>query len=198
MQSITASHTLSGNLIHCRSNNLPHTHRMISGCRACLVNRMSDTNKKASSRKGKTLKQYNLSFKKEVIAYAEIYGNRPASRRFSVDERSVREWRATKSNIEGLLRTTATAKQRCRLGGGGRKPLSPKLEEVMLEFIESRRSQGLRLSCKLIMKKAEVAHLRIKENNLVDGGDFKASRGWLYRFMKRNGLSLRRRTSIAH
>ena len=170
---------------------------MTFGCRACTVERMSDTNKKASSHKGKTLKKYNLSFKKEVIAYAEMNGNRPASRRFSVNERSVREWRAKKSNIEGLLRTTAKAKQRCKLGGGGRKPLSPKLEQVMLEFVESRRSRGLRLSCKLIMKKAEVAHLRMTENNPVDGGDFRASRGWLYRFMKRNGLSLRRKTSIA-
>ena len=35
------------------------------------------------------------------------------------------------------------------------------------------------------------------ENNLVDGEDFKASRGWLRKFMKRNGLSLRRKTSVA-
>ena len=35
------------------------------------------------------------------------------------------------------------------------------------------------------------------ENKLVDGDDFKASRGWLCRFMEWNGLSLRRKTSIA-
>ena len=35
------------------------------------------------------------------------------------------------------------------------------------------------------------------ENNLVDNDDFKASRGWLEKFMKRNGLSLRRKTSVA-
>ena len=155
---------------------------MILDYRACLVERMSDTNKEVISHKGKTLK-YNLSFKKEVIAYAEINGNPPASRRFSVDERRIREWRATKSNIEGLLGTAAKAKQRSRLGGG-RKPLSAKLEGVMLEWIESRRSQGLRVSCKLIMKKAEITHRDMTENNLVDGDDFKASRGWLCRFMK--------------
>ena len=158
---------------------------------------MSDTNKEAISHKGKTLKKYNLSFKKEVIAYAEINGNRPASTRLLVDERRIREWRATKSNIEGMLGTTAKAKQTSRLGGGGRKPLSAKLEDVMLEWIESRRSRGLRVSCKLIKKKAEITHGHMTENNLVDVGDFKASRGWLCRFMKRNGLSLRRKTSIA-
>ena len=67
----------------------------------------------------------------------------------------------------------------------------------MLEWIENRRSRGLRVSCKLIMKKAEITHRDMTENNLVDGDDFKASRGWLCRFMKRNGLSLRRKTSIA-
>lgn len=97
-----------------------HAHRMTLDCRACLVERRSDTNKEAISHKGKTLKKYNLSFKKEVIAYAEINGNRPASRPFSVDERRMREWRATKINIEGVLGTAAKAKQRCRLGGGGR------------------------------------------------------------------------------
>lgn len=158
---------------------------------------MSDTNKEAISHKGKTLKKYNLSFKKEVIAYDEINGNRSASRRFSVDERRIREWRAIMSNIEGLLGTTAKAKQRSRLGGGGRKPLSAKLEEVMLKWIESRRSRGLRVSCKVIMKKAEITHRDMTENNLVDGDDFKASRGRLCRFMKRNGLSMRGKTSIA-
>ena len=117
---------------------------MIFDCRVCLVERMSDANTEAISHKGKTLKKCNLSFKKEVIAYAEING-KPASRQFSVEERRIREWRATKSNIEGLLRTTAKAKQRSRLRGGGRKPLSAKLEQVMLEWIESRRSRGLSL-----------------------------------------------------
>ena len=52
---------------------------------------MSDTNKEAISHKGNTLKKYNLSFKKEVFAYAEINGNLSASRRFTVDERRIWE-----------------------------------------------------------------------------------------------------------
>ena len=47
------------------------------------------------------------------------------------------------------------------------------------------------------MKKAEITHHDMTENNIADGGDFSASRGLLCRFMKRNGLSLRRKTSIA-
>ena len=67
----------------------------------------------------------------------------------------------------------------------------------MLEWIESRRARGLRVSCKLIMKKAEITYRDMTENNLVSGEDFKGSRGWLRKFMKRNGLSLRRKTSVA-
>ena len=67
----------------------------------------------------------------------------------------------------------------------------------MLEWIENRRARGLRVSCKLIMKKAEVPYRDKAENNLVDNDDFKASRGWLQKFMKRNGLFLRRKTSVA-
>ena len=37
----------------------------------------------------------------------------------------------------------------------------------------------------------------MKESNKVDAEDFKASRGWLSQFMKRNGLSLKRKTSVA-
>ena len=102
-------------------------------------------------------------------------------KRFSIDEKRVREWRAKKSNIEGLVRSTK-GKQRSRLSGGGRKPLSAKLEELMLEWIENRRARGLRVSCKLIMKKVEVTYRDTTKNNLVDNDDFKASRGWLEKF----------------
>ncbi|PFX15674.1 Pogo transposable element with KRAB domain [Stylophora pistillata] len=144
---------------------------------------------------GKKIQKYSLAFKKEVIAYAEARGNRPASKRFSIDEKRVREWRAKKSNIEGLLGSTK-GKQRSRLSGGGRKPLSAKLEELLLEWIEKGRARGLRVSCKLIMKKAEATYHDMTENNLVDNDDFKASRGWLENFMKRNRLSLRRKTYV--
>ena len=84
---------------------------------------MADAKNDAISHKGKKIQKYSLSFKKEVIAYAEARENRPASKRFSIDEKRVREWQAKKSNIEGLLGSTK-GKQWSRLSGGGRKPLS--------------------------------------------------------------------------
>lgn len=157
---------------------------------------MADLIKDKVSHKGRKIQKYSLEFKKDVIAYAEKSGNRPASKQFSVDERRIREWRAKMIDIEGLL-ATKKGKSRSRLSGGGRKPLSSKLEEVVLEWIKNRRACGLSVSCKLIMKKAEVTYHEMMENNLVNNDSFKASRGWVCKFMRRNGLSLRRKTSVS-
>ena len=51
----------------------------------------------------KKKQNYSLTVKKQAIVYAELHGNRPASRRFQVDERRIREWRTKKSDIEGVL-----------------------------------------------------------------------------------------------
>lgn len=157
---------------------------------------MADLIKDQISHKGKRIQKYSLEVKKEVITYAEVHGNRPASRKFQVDERRIREWRAKKREIEGLV-GTEKGKKRSKLGGGGRKPFSSKLEKVLLEWIDSRQAGGLRVSCKLIVEKAEIIYSDMKESNHVDE-DFKASRGWLSRFMKRNCLSLRRKPPVVH
>ena len=158
---------------------------------------MEPLNKDDISHKGKVIKKYSLDFKKQVIAHAEAHGNRPASRHFKVDERRIREWRSKKSEIVQLV-SSKKGKERSKLSGGGRKPLSIKLEETLVQWIDSRRASGLRVSCKLIMKKAEITYRSIKTGNNEDFEEFKASRGWLTRFMKRNGLSLRRKTPVAH
>ena len=106
------------------------------------------------------------------------------------------KWRANKINILTLLETRK-GKGKSRLNGAGKKPLSTKMEEVLLEWIDNRHARSLRLSCKLIMKKTEIVYRDItRESNTVTE-DFKVSRGWLCRFLKRNGLALRRKTSVA-
>ena len=105
---------------------------------------MADLNEDKISHKGRKRHKYSPEVKKQAIAYAEIYGNRPASRHFQVDERRIREWRGKKIQNEGVLATRGNkGKQRSRLCGAGRKPLGTKLEEVLMEWVESRRSRGL-------------------------------------------------------
>ena len=49
------------------------------------------------------------------------------------------------------------------------------------------------------MKKAEVKYkeLAVERHEELDLEGFKASRGWLQKFMKRNSLSFQRKTSVA-
>jgi len=53
----------------------------------------------------------------------------------------------------------------------------------------------LRVSRKLIMRKAKAMHDEKAGEDTVAKNSFQASRGWLEKFMKRNCLSLRRRTT---
>ena len=65
-----------------------------------------------------------------------------------------------------------------------------------MEWIESRRSHSPRVTGKLIMKKAQVTFNNMNQNDMSDI-DFKASRGWLTKFLKTNGISFRRKSSAA-
>ena len=89
-------------------------------------------------------------------------------------------------------------KLRKRLDGGGAKPLSTNLEERIMDWIAFRRSKGLRVSRKLVMKKAQLTYQEMSPNeDRAENVEFKASRGWLDNIMRRNNLSLRRKTSVA-
>ena len=149
----------------------------------------------SSSHKGKKVR----SFKLRAIAHAEVHGNRSAARKYNVDERRVREWRAKKESISSLNLTDGE-KKRKRVNDGGRKPQFQAVDEIVLDWISNRRERGLRVSRKLIMKKAQVVYNEMKLGetaNTANEEEFKASTGWLKNFMRRNHLSLRRKTSIA-
>ena len=148
------------------------------------------------SHKGKRVRAYSAAFKLDVLAYAQDNSNRAAARKFDVDERRVREWKKNKIEITALA-NRKNGKTRKRLDGAGPKPLSTELEEIILNWIHNRRSQGLRVSRKLIKKKAQITYRGMNGIEIAEADEFKASDGWLTRFMRRNGLSLRRKTSVA-
>ena len=104
---------------------------------------------------------------------------------------------AREKSIEKTVKSKkAKGCQRKRVAEGGRKPFSEELDETILEWVHERRSKGLQVSRKLIMKKAEVLYDDMVKNGKPNK-PFKASTGWLREFMKRYGLSLRRKTSMA-
>ena len=153
---------------------------------------MAETNMEdLSSHKGKKLKSYNIQFKLDAMKFAEENSNHSASRKFGVAVKRIREWRGNKDQLEKLRQCSNGAK-RFRLDGAGEKPLAPEMEDVLLEWIHSRRLKGLRVSRKLIMRKA--LHLSKEQQNM---DDFMASNGWIQKFMRWHGLSLRRKTTVA-
>ena len=84
--------------------------------------------------------------------------------------------------------------KRCDSRGGGRKITNLDLEEAVLNWIHERRANTSRVSRKL-MRKAKAIHDESVGNDPAAQASFVASRGWLEKFMKRNCLSLRRKTT---
>ena len=158
---------------------------------------MENCDIQTTSHKGEKLKSYTLKFKLDAISYAEIHGNHAAEKKYKVDRKRIREWKHKKLSIQQTVNSKiAKGKQRKRMEGAGRKPFSETLDAAVLEWIHERRGNCLPVSRKLIMKKATLIHGEmVGRNELTE--DFKASVGWLRHFMKRYGLSLRRKTSMA-
>lgn len=122
--------------------------------------------------------------KLKIIAVAEEFGNREAGRRHDVDESCVRLWRKNKDSLQAAHRDRRSFR-------GPKTGAYPELEVQLVKFIEDVRSRGHAVSTEM----AQVEARRLsRELGLPHG--FRASRGWLHRFMKRQGLSIRRRTTI--
>ncbi|XP_023413203.1 zinc finger protein 263 isoform X7 [Loxodonta africana] len=127
-------------------------------------------------------KSYTADFKLKVVARAEETSNRAAAREFKVGESSIREWRKEKKELEKMN----PQKRACR----GPKAKWPELENDLKEWIISRREQNQAVSAVTIQIKAK---LLADERGIPD---FKAGFTWISKFMKRNGLSVRMKTTV--
>ena len=123
---------------------------------------------------------YTVELKRKAIEFAESHGNRSAGREFNVDESMVRRWRGQKATLEKL-----PAKMKAMRGG---KPSWPELEKDVKEFVLGKLGRGL--STVVIRARArQIAEDRGLTNFI--GGP-----AWCHRFMKRNDLSVRARTTV--
>ena len=132
---------------------------------------------------------YSIEFKTEVIKFAENHSNRETGRKFKIDESMVRRWLQKKKEINEAYEQPEPSKKRLRLDGAGRKPCLSTLEEELMEKIARERAEHRHVSTKLI----QVWATKMAEE--ISLTEFKASRGWLFNFIKRYNLSIRRRTT---
>ncbi len=129
---------------------------------------------------------YDVKFKLEAIELAEKLSNRQAARKFEVDESMVRRWRKNKAQLVEVFQQQGPTKK--KKVGSGRKPCLSTIEDELMDRIVSEQEQQ-HVSSKMISAWAkEMAD----ENGITD---FNASKGWLFNFLKRYNLTMKRRTA---
>lgn len=132
-------------------------------------------------------RKFDIKFKENVLAFAAEHSGEQAAKHFDIDPKRIRYWKKQK------LELAAANKKRARLPGAGRKKVSEQLDTKLSEWIHSMRDNHNRVSRAMIRNKALEMY-----PTLSDGGArFRASKGWLEKFLNRNGFSLRRRTTMA-
>ena len=111
------------------------------------------------------------------------------SKHFGIDKKNIRRWKTQSGSLHVVIKNGfSKAKQ---LPGSGRRPLSEDLEELVYQWIVSKRLQKQRVTRKGIQQKAVELY-----NSTIKGEqDFQASNGWLEKFMSRYSLSPRRKTT---
>lgn len=120
------------------------------------------------------------------MRYAKTTTNREAGRKFGLDESNVRRWVTSQENWKKTVSTRKAFR-------GPKCSKYPELEARVLSYIQDKRKYGMPVSREIIQLKAmEIA----KELNMPRR-EFRGSIGWCRRFMRRSGLALRRRTTLA-
>lgn len=131
-------------------------------------------------------RQYTAKEKLKVIDFAVSEGNSKAARHFMIPESNIRLWRKKKMTIERM--------PKMKKANRDQHALLPDLEKALMNWITERRLGVVGVSCVEIRIKAMELK---KKSSIPVPLTFEASYGWGRRFMERNNLSVRRRTTIA-
>ena len=105
----------------------------------------------------------------------------------------VRKGDKLKSVVNRPVSGVRAAKERFHLPGAGRKPMFPDIELKLFHAIQKRRCEGTRTTTAWLrgMMLAEVRKVH-------SSTPFKASKKWIRSFLRRYGLSVRRKTNGNH
>lgn len=128
---------------------------------------------------------YSAQFKRKVILCAEANSNHYAAEEYGVGRTCVIRWRRQRDQIFSCASTR-------KKFTGPQRGQHPELEAEVAEFIREERKNGFSVTCDGIREKANAVAKRLD----IPRNVFRASRGWVQRFMKRQGFSIRRRTTI--
>ena len=101
-----------------------------------------------------TRKSFSAKFKTEVLKYITDKGcsNSAAARHFGIDEKNIRRWKTQSGSLHVVIKNGFSKAK--HLPGSGRRPLSDDLEEMVYQWIVSKRLQKQRVTRKGIQQKS--------------------------------------------
>lgn len=138
-------------------------------------------------------RKYTLKFKQEVILYAKQNSVNAAANKFGIHRKSVQEWKQQEARLIDIQ----NPKKRFRLEGNGRKIKHDEVEAAVLQFFKEMRDKKLRVTRGRLRHKAREIYLNLSAGtDTEEEGQFVASEGWMTKFLDRNGLVLRRSTTV--
>ncbi|UMM30654.1 hypothetical protein L5515_012443 [Caenorhabditis briggsae] len=125
---------------------------------------------------------YTLEFKTQVVEFAEKTNNCQASTLFGVPRQCIQNWRRVKEEFLNAEEPFGKPKKQMkRLKGGGRKLKNAEMDQKMEKWLKEKEEMG-----------EKITGTMIKEYAISISGDseFRASNGWLQRFLVRHKLNL--------
>ena len=132
-----------------------------------------------------------LKTKLEAVEFAMKTSVSSAARKFGVSRKQIQDWKSARARIEEASKAgPGASKRRRRLPGGGRKQRFHAVNIRVRDWILEKRRLRQLVSRRLIRLEAK----RIAKEYPECSG-FVASLGWLEKFLKRNGFSLRATTT---
>ena len=137
---------------------------------------------KSSSHKNEKIKLYNISLKLLVVKHAKMSSIGAAELKFGIDRKRIREWIQNKGKIQNKVSSKNRGSFAKKLDGGRRKTKDIDVEEIVLQWVTLQRSKNLRVSRKLIQRKARI-YAEEKDASKSQMNDFSASEGLFGKFM---------------
>jgi hypothetical protein len=136
-------------------------------------------------------RQWSVREKLLIILFAETTSNHNAAREFRIQVKQVRDYRKRKGE---LLAARPWQRRLVEV----RLPKWPLLEKKLLQYVQEQRAQGHAIST-VVLRVQATKFAGLPEVQAHDRDVAKAmfSKKWVQRFMQRNGLSIRRRTTVA-
>ena len=139
-----------------------------------------------------TYKRLPIKKKLEILKEAdEIKNDREVGRRHKVDPATIRGWRKQKDKLAEVF----SSEKGPNLKNVGREmgsDMFPEMEIILDAWIREARSLGLCVTQRTMCKMA----LQFLEDLGIPHEGFKASVGWVRRFVKRKGLACRRVSTL--